>query len=582
VVRSGTDKALPVSHRSPSSSRSARAWLRAGAAAALAAIGLAVVPGLGGAQTAPRMGTLAPGHGLMPTRGTASGLARNDNELRGLGTAATGGTADSGLLSYQGGLNGAAVVTGPPKVYVVFWGTQWGTQGTARVNDASYPSFSGDPAGVAPDLLAFYAGLGTAGETWSGVLTEYCQTSAAASVPTGATSCPSGATHVDYPSGGVLAGVWEDTRGAAPASATDAQLAGEATDAAAHFGNGAPGASRNAQYVIVSPTGTTPGGFNTPSGGFCAWHDYTTDGSGASSPDDAVLFTNMPYIPDAGYGCGAGYVNPGPAGALDGVTVIASHEYAETLTDPYVGYGWYNPSYGEGADICAWAPLNENGGADLTLATGAFPVQGIWANDADGCALSHAIVASHTISIANPGGQRGMLATPVRPLVIRATDGTGAPTSPEGITLSAQPTLSYRAIGLPAGLSINPVTGVISGSPRRTVARALVTIVVTDTSGGSGSIRFAWTVTSPVVVRRVGPKVTLRDRRATLRIRAVDTRHARLSFATRGLPRGLRINAHTGLISGRVVGPRGTYRVTVVVTDALGVHAAVRFCWRVR
>ncbi len=58
-----------------------------------------------------------------------------------------------------------------------------------------------------------------------------------------------------------------------------------------------------------------------------------------------------------------------------------------------------------------------------------------------------------------------------------------------------------------------------------------------------------------------------------LRIRALDARHARLSFATRGLPRGLHINARTGLISGRVVGRRGSYRVTVIVTDALGVRA---------
>ncbi len=69
----------------------------------------------------------------MPTRGTTSGLARNENELRGLGTAGTGATDDSGLLSYQGGLNGGGVVTGPPRVYVVFWGTQWGTETTTQL-----------------------------------------------------------------------------------------------------------------------------------------------------------------------------------------------------------------------------------------------------------------------------------------------------------------------------------------------------------------------------------------------------------------------------------------------------------------
>jgi hypothetical protein len=435
---------------------------------------------------------------------------------------------------------------------------------------------------MAPDLLAFYAGLGTAGETWSGVLTQYCQTSATAAVRTGATSCPSGATHVAYPAGGVLAGVWEDTRGAAPASASEAQIAAEATNAAAHFGNTAPESNLNAQYVVVSPTGTTPGGFNTPAGGFCAWHDYTTDGSGASSAGGALLFTNLPYVADAGYACGAGYVNSGAAGVNDGVTVIASHEYAETLTDPYVGYGWYNAAYGEGADICAWAPLNQNGGANLSLATGTFPVQGIWANDTGGCGLSHAIVANHTIAIANPGGQTGTLATPVRPLVIKVTDRAGAPASPDGITLVAQPTLSYRAVGLPAGLVINPTTGVISGAPRRTATRALVTIVVTDTAGGSGSVSFVWTVKSPVVVRHVGTAVTVRGHHAALRIRAVDTRHLRLSFATRGLPRGLHINRRTGIISGRVAGRRGSYRVTVIVSDGLGVRTAVNFRWRVR
>ncbi len=526
------------------------------------------------------MGALAPGHGLMPTRTTSNGVLRNDNELRS-GSASGGASGASGLLSYQGGLGGAGVVTGPPRVYVVFWGTQWGTQGTANVGGRTYPSFSGDPAQMAPDLLAFYAGLGTAGETWSGVLTQYCQSSATAGVATGATSCPPGATHIAYPTGGALAGVWEDTRSAAPASASDAQLAAEASDAAAHFGATAPG-SNNAEYIVVSPTGTTPGGFNTPAGGFCAWHDYTTEGSGASSPGGALLFTNLPYVPDAGYGCGAGYVNPGAAGALDGVTVIASHEYAETLTDPYVGYGWYNASYGEGADICAWAPLNQNGGANLTLATGVFPVQGVWGNDAHGCSLAHAVVANHTITIANPGGQTGTLATPVRPLVIQATDRADVPAATDGVTLAAQATLSYRAIGLPAGLVINPFTGVITGAPRQTATHALVTIVVTDASGGSGSVRFVWTVRSPLVVRHVGTAVTRRGRRAGLRIRAIDTRHSRLNFAARGLPRGLHINRRTGLISGRVAGRRGAYRVVVIINDGLGVRTTVTFIWRVR
>jgi len=567
--------------------RTCRTRLCASAAVAVAALGLAAIPALASPHPAQVIGTLAAGHGIMPTRTASTATTRNANELRGgSGTAASTAGNASGLLAYQGGLSGAGVLTAAPKVYVIFWGTQWGSEGTTQLNGANYPSFSADPAGMAPNLVSFYAGLGTAGESWSGVLTEYCQSNQTVAVPTGATSCPAGATHVGYPAGGALAGVWGDTRGPAPSSATQAQLASEAQAAAAHFGRTAPGSNRNVQYVIVSPTGATPDGFNTPSGGFCAWHDYTSDGSGVSSANTAILFTNLPYIPDAGYGCGANYVNSGAAGSLDGVTVIASHEYAETVTDPYVGYGWYNGSYGENADVCAWAPLNLNGGGNLTLATGTFPVQGVWANDANGgaggCALTHAIIAGHTIAIANPGGQTGTLATPVRPVMIQASDGQGAPMSSDGIVLASQPTLSYRAIGLPTGLRIDSTTGVISGAPHRTVDRAIVTILVTDSTGGSGVVRFVWTVRSPVIIGHVVRAVTVRGHRATVRIRARDTRHARLGFSVRGLPGGLHINRHTGVISGRVTGRRGTYRVTVIVADALGVRAAVRFGWRVR
>ena len=121
-----------MSHTSPSTlSRRARASRRAGAAAAIAAIVLGVAPGLAGAQVAAHIGALAPGHGLMPTRTTSNAVVRNDGELRGgTGTDTTGGSAATGVLSYQGGLGNAGVVTGPPKVYVVFWVPHWVPQNT--------------------------------------------------------------------------------------------------------------------------------------------------------------------------------------------------------------------------------------------------------------------------------------------------------------------------------------------------------------------------------------------------------------------------------------------------------------------
>ena len=155
-------------------------------------------------------------------------------------------------LNYGGGIDGIGVTTGKEKVYLVFYGSQWGTQSTNSNGDLT---FSGDPSGLAPYLQEFMKGLGTGNELWSGVMTQYCD-----GVAVGAQSCPASNTaHVAYPTGGALAGVWEDTSTASPQQATGHQLGVEAVNAAAHFGNTTAAANRDAQYVIISPTGTNPG-----------------------------------------------------------------------------------------------------------------------------------------------------------------------------------------------------------------------------------------------------------------------------------------------------------------------------------
>ncbi len=290
-------------------------------------------------------------------------------------------------LSYGGAIDGIGVTTGAEKVYVVFWGSQWGTQST---NGSGYATFSGDPKGMAARLQAMYKGLGTNGELWSGVMTQYCQ-----GVSTGATSCPSTAAHVAYPTGGAtLAGVWADESGSAPSQASPLQLGNEAVKAAGHFGNTSSTANRNAQYIVVSPTGTHPDGFNTPSGQFCAWHDWNGDSYvGAASSYGDIAFTNAPYVTDAGASCGQSYVNSGSAGALDGVTIVMGHEYAETITDQNPAGGWTDSSGNENADKCAWVGVGGTGGAqNVAFSTGSFAMQGTWSNLNSSCQISHAIV----------------------------------------------------------------------------------------------------------------------------------------------------------------------------------------------
>jgi serine protease len=297
-------------------------------------------------------------------------------------------------LNYGGAIDGIGVTTGHEKVYLVFYGSQWGTKGT---NNNGNVTLSKDHSGEAPRLQQLFKGLGGGGERWSGVMTQYCQ-----GVASLAQSCPaSNKQHVAYPTGGALSGVWVDESTASPSQATGHQLGVEAVRAAAHFGNKTAAANRNSQYVILSPTGTHPDGFNTSTGQFCAWHDYNGDttlsGGAVSSPYGDIAFTNGPYVTDMGASCGANFVNAGSGGAKDGITIVDGHEYAETITDQNPAGGWTDLTGMENADKCAWIAPGSSGGAfNLTLPTGSFAMQTTWANDgasgSGACEAKHAIV----------------------------------------------------------------------------------------------------------------------------------------------------------------------------------------------
>ena len=403
-------------------------------------------------------------------------------------------------LSYGGGIDGIGVTSGTEKVYLVFYGTQWGTQGTDSHGNLT---FSTDSAGAAPYLQNLFKGLGTGNELWSGTMTQYCD---GPNVSAGATSCASNTAHVGYPTGGALAGVWYDNSGAEPDPASGHQLAVEAINAAGHFGNTTAASNRYAQYDVLSATGTDPDNYQIS--GFCAWHDYNGDtsldgGGAAPSPYGDISFTNMPYVLDVGASCGENFVNSGSAGTLDGFSIVNGHEYAETVTDQNPAGGWTNATNGqENGDECAWISSGQGASANVTMGNGSYAMQSTWSNDTNRCDISHPIISngggSNDFSIsANPGsltitqGSNGN--STISTAVTSGSAGTvslTASVSPSGPTAALNPT-SVTA-GNSSTLTVTVGSSVATGSYTVTVtgtegsAQHSTTVSVTVTSSGGG------------------------------------------------------------------------------------------------
>jgi serine protease len=263
----------------------------------------------------------------------------------------------SNNLSYHGGVGGIGVET-TPKLYVVFWGSQWN---------------GNDPSGEAAILQSFYGGAG--GSAWLNSVTQYCQ-----GVASGTIFC-NGAGQAAGNQSNLYAGSWSDNGSAAASHPTQSQLAAEAVKAAAHFGNTSSSSNASVQYVIATATGNSSSGFGTQ---YCAWHSSTSSSYGN------VAYTNLPYLTDAGASCGANFNG---LGAKAGITIVSGHEMAETISDQFPNGGWLDGSGAENGDKCAWISSGQGASANTTFSTGTFPVQSLWSNafngGVGGCVLSY-------------------------------------------------------------------------------------------------------------------------------------------------------------------------------------------------
>ncbi len=226
----------------------------------------------------------------------ASGLEAGPFQAAGIGAESEGGEP---LLYHEGGSG----VQHTPKVYVIFWGTNFETTTAGKEVHAM--------------LLKLYEGLTSTG--YQGILTQYFDATGRVSSTVAVTS---------YIDTGVQAPK-QVNRGAVEKEIANAIEANKWTS------------EQTAQFVVVPAPGST---YESGFPGGCAYHEYTSSG---------VIYALVPYQGDKPFSTNGCVETGNPSkNPVRKTSKSASHEYAETATDPRVN-AWYAASGQEIADICS-------------------------------------------------------------------------------------------------------------------------------------------------------------------------------------------------------------------------------------
>ena len=260
------------------------------------------------------------------------------------------------------------------------------------------------------------------------------------------------------------------------------------------------GASGSTSFTWTVGSSTGSGGVDISAGGpaaapFAADEDYT--GGSTASVTNAISTT--------------GITNPAPQSVwqhnrygnftytIPGLTAGASYTVRLDFAEEYwtaAGSRTFNVLINGNQvltnfDIYAAAGGEFKGVAESFTATansnGTLSVQFVTVKDnaqVNGIEISPAGggTTTNTVTVTNPGGQT-------------ATVGTAASLQVAASDSASGQTLAYTASGLPAGLSINAATGLISGTPT-TAGTSSVTVTATDTTGAKGTATFTWTVST--------------------------------------------------------------------------------------
>ncbi|PTL13576.1 putative Ig domain-containing protein, partial [Staphylococcus haemolyticus] len=135
---------------------------------------------------------------------------------------------------------------------------------------------------------------------------------------------------------------------------------------------------------------------------------------------------------------------------------------------------------------------------------------------------------------------------------------------------SGQP-VTNKVTGLPSGVTFNPDTNTISGTPTK-VGSYPITVITTDADGNNTTTSFTITVedtTKPVVSPIAGQTKEINTAIDPIKIDATDNSGQPVTNRVTGLPAGVTFNPDTNTISGTPT-KVGSYPITVITTDADG------------
>jgi hypothetical protein len=314
--------------------------------------------------------------------------------------------------------------------------------------------------------------------------------------------------------------------------------------------------------------GTSSGcfdGYARPSwelGAGCSGRTHNDVAADADPATGVAYYNTDPDYGAAGWGVGGGTTVS--ASIVGAVYALAGAPAADSYpaSYPYLSPAALNPVTSGSNDpsglpctslyLCTAGPgYNGPAGLGTPDGTGAF-----------------AAPASASVTMIGPTEQTEQVLPAKISLPVPAEDSAGNP-------------LTYTATGLPPGLTINPATGLISGTISSYYS-GTISVTATDATGATATASFGWQAENALSFPALADQQSRPDSAVSLTIKASDPEQGEpISYAATGLPTGLSIDAATGVISGTTEPLIEDTIVTLTATDGTGSSATASFLWHV-